>query len=116
MICGTTARTMCYADHALFKRLLSVPIQTLKRKCVRGVVPVEKLLAANPWSQFTWIEGSNRPIRQFDSIELLSLLEHFKSHWGGVPVAVLAAKVFLWSACRKSEVAGLTWSSLRLVG
>ena len=80
----------------------------LKRKCVRGVVPVEKLLTANPWSQFTWIEGSNRPIRQFDRMELLSLLEYFESQWGGVPVAVLAAKVFLWSACRKSEVAGLT--------
>jgi integrase len=88
----------------------------LKRKCVRGVVPVEKLLVANPWSQFTWIEGSNRPIRQFDGMELVSLLEYFESQWGGVPVAVLAAKVFLWSACRKSEVAGLIWDSFRPVG
>ena len=87
----------------------------LKRKCVRGVVPVDKLLTANPWSQFTWIEGSNRPIRQFDGIELLSLLDYFESHWSGVPVGALAAKVFLWSACRKLEVAGLTWDSFRPV-
>ncbi len=32
-----------------------------------------------------------------------------------MPVAALATKVFLWSCCRKLEVAGLTWDSLRLV-
>ena len=31
-------------------------------------------------------------------------------------MGVLAAKVFLWSACRKLEVAGLTWDSFRPVG
>ena len=49
----------------------------LKRKCVRGVVAQEKLLTGNPWSQFTWIEGRKRPIRQFDGDELLSLIDYF---------------------------------------
>lgn len=88
----------------------------LKRKCVRGVVPTEKLLTSNPWSQFTWIEGSRRPIRQFDGDELLSLLDYLETKWSGVSIATMAAKVFLWSGCRKSEVAGLTWDSLRLIG
>ena len=88
----------------------------LKRKCVRGVVDPSKLLKSNPWSQFTWIEGSRRPIRQFDGNELLSFMDHLAARWGGIPLAATAAKVFLWSGCRKSEVAGLTWDSLRLVG
>ena len=88
----------------------------LKRKCVRGVVEQNKLLESNPWSQFTWIEGSRRPIRQFDGDELLSFMDHLETQWNGVSVATTAAKVFLWSGCRKSEVAGLIWDSLRLVG
>ena len=48
----------------------------LKRKCVRGVVDQSKLLKSNPWSQFTWIEGSRRPIRQFDGDELLSFMDY----------------------------------------
>jgi integrase len=88
----------------------------LKRKCVRGVVANEKLLTENPWTQFTWIEGRKRPIRQFDGVELLSLMDFFKTRLSGVPIAAAAAKVFLWSGCRKSEVAGLTWDSLRVVG
>lgn len=91
-------------------------LNALKRKCVRGVVAQEKLLTGNPWSQFTWIEGRKRPIRQFDGDELLSLIDYFKTNWSGVPVAAAAAKVFLWSGCRKIEVAGLTWNSLRTVG
>jgi len=27
------------------------------KKCVRGIVPDRKLLQANPWQKFTWIEG-----------------------------------------------------------
>ena len=88
----------------------------MKRKCVRGVIEQEKLLTENPWAQFTWIEGRRRPIRQFDGAELLSLMDYFKTHLSGVPIAAMAAKVFLWSGCRKSEVAGLTWDSLRIVG
>jgi integrase len=80
------------------------------------VVDAEKLLTSNPWNQFTWIEGTKRPIRQFDGSELLSLLDHLETKWGGVPIAATAAKVFLWSGCRKLEIAGLLWDSLRLVG
>jgi hypothetical protein len=86
------------------------------KKCIRGVVAEAKLLTANPWTQFPWIEGTTSPIRQFDGEELLSFLDFLETTWGAVPVAGLAARVFLWSCCRKLEVAGLTWSSLRLVG
>ena len=88
----------------------------LKRKCVRGVIDEQKLLTSNPWNQFTWIEGKDRPIRQFDSDELLSFLAFLESTWGGISVGIVAAKVFVWSGCRKLEVASLTWTSLRIVG
>jgi hypothetical protein len=88
----------------------------LKRKCVRGVVGEGKLLTGNPWSQFTWIEGRKRPLRQFDGDELLSLLNYLETQWGGVPVGAAAAKVFLWSACRKLEIVTLRWDALRKVG
>ena len=42
------------------------------RKWVRGVVDEQKLLTDNPWKQFTWIDGTRKPIRQFDAAELLS--------------------------------------------
>jgi len=86
------------------------------RKCVRGVVPAEKLLTENPWMQFTWIEGEERPIRQFDSDELLSLLDHFEREWAGMSVAILLSKVCLWSQCRRMEVTNLTWQQLKVVG
>jgi hypothetical protein len=86
------------------------------KKCIRGVVEEAKLLSANPWTQFPWIEGTSSPIRQFDGEELLALLGYLETTWAAVPVAALAAKLFLWSCCRKLEVAGLTWGSLRLVG
>lgn len=86
------------------------------KKCVRGVVKEAKLLASNPWIQFTWIEGKARPIRQFDNSELLSLLDYLETDWASVSVAAVAAKVFLWSCCRKSEVASLTWDAARIVG
>jgi integrase len=86
------------------------------KKCVRGVVDERKLLTMNPWTQFTWIEGSKPAIRQFDGQELLGLLTFMEEVWKDVPVASAALKVFLWSGCRKSEVAGLTWDSLRVIG
>ncbi|HTU20215.1 MAG TPA: hypothetical protein VMG10_19275 [Gemmataceae bacterium] len=86
------------------------------RKCVRGVVAGEKLLTENPWTQFTWIEGNARPIRQFDREELLSLLDHLETRWAGVSVALLFAKVCLWSQCRRTEVTTLRWDQLRIVG
>jgi integrase len=86
------------------------------RKCIRGVVDEQKLLEANPWARFSWlVEGTERPVRQFDAEELLSLLSFLDDSWGVVSVGSAAAKVFLWSACRREEVAGLTWDALRRV-
>jgi len=87
-----------------------------KRKCVRGIVDEKKLLTANPWSQFPWIEGKQRPIRQFDGGELLAFLAYFEGNWAGITVAPALAKVFLWSSCRRLEAATLTWQQLRIVG
>jgi hypothetical protein len=86
------------------------------KKCIRGVVDERKLLADNPWKQFPWIEGFDRPIRQFDAAELLGLLDHLEAKWAGVTVACLLAKVLLWSSCRRSEAAALSWDQLRVVG
>lgn len=86
------------------------------KKCVRGVVPEERLLTDNPWKKFTWIEGRVPTIRQFDGDELVSFLDHLESRWAGVTVAPAVAKACLWSWGRKSEVMGLQWSSLRHVG
>lgn len=87
-----------------------------RRKCVRGVVDASKLLASNPWSQFSWVDGVQPPIRQFDSEELLSLLDYLETDWKEVPLGALAAKVFLWSSARKLEVASLQWSQVRTIG
>lgn len=86
------------------------------RKSVRGVVDEQKLLTENPWKQFTWIDGISKPIRQFDAVELLSLLDYLEGQWPGVTVVSAVAKVCLWSWCRRAEVMGLTWDSLRSVG
>jgi integrase len=86
------------------------------KKCVRGIVPESKLLSSNPWSQFDWIEGRQKPIRQLDAGEINSLLDYLEVQWSGVTVAPLLAKVYLWSACRQQEVAGLQWSSLKMSG
>jgi integrase len=86
------------------------------RKSVRGVLHESKLLNENPWKQFTWIEGAERPIRQFGGSELLSLLDHLEARWPDVTVAPLLAKVYLWSWARRIEVTGLRWSSLKIVG
>jgi len=86
------------------------------KKGVRGVVAPEKLLSENPWKQFTWIEGTERPLRQFDPTELLSILDYFEERWPIVTVAALVTKVFLWSWGRKSEVVGLRWDMLRQIG
>ena len=39
----------------------------------------DNLLTANRQPQFTWIEGGNRPIRQFGRVVPFSLLERFES-------------------------------------
>lgn len=86
------------------------------RKCVRGIVPESRLLSANPWNQFDWIEERERPLRQFDAGEIASLLDFFETNWTGVTIAVMLAKFFLWSSCRQQEAAGLRWSSMRRIG
>jgi integrase len=85
------------------------------KKCVRGVVPEAKLLTENPWAQFTWIEGTEKEIQHFDADELLGFLSYLEERWQGVPAALLATKVLLWSCCRKAEVAGLKWGAGRVL-
>ena len=86
------------------------------KKCVRQVVDEDKLLTENPWKQFTWIEGSDRAIRQFNAEELISLLDHLTTKWPVMTVATALAKTFLWSWGRRSEVVSLQWDQIRLVG
>jgi integrase len=86
------------------------------KKCVRSVVPDSKLLDSNPWNLFTWIEGFEKPVRQFDSSELLSFLDHLATIWPGVPVAQTLAKVFLWSRCRLEATTSLQWKAERSIG
>lgn len=83
------------------------------KKCVRGVVPPEKLLTVNPWRQFPWIEGIDKPIRQFDGKELVSILDYFAEYWGGITAATAAVKFALWSGSRLAEFTALGWGSLR---
>jgi integrase len=86
------------------------------RKCVRGVIDAAKLLTDNPWLHFTWLEGTDRPIRQLDADELVSVLDYFSRQWSCVAVATLLAKTLLWSWTRREEVTELRWASLRCVG
>jgi integrase len=86
------------------------------KKCVRGAVNTSRLLTSNPWHQFLWIEGVDRPIRQFSSDELLSILDYFEQKWEGITVALAATKVCFWSWFRLSEMAGLRWDNVRPVG
>jgi integrase len=82
----------------------------------RGVVSESKLLTENPWRNFTWIEGFQRKLRQFDNGELLSLLDYFDSTWLGVTFAPAFVKVMLWSWARRLEVSSLCWSHERRIG
>lgn len=86
------------------------------KKCVRGVVPEGKLLAENPWNQFTWIGGRKRPIRQFSHEELVGFLDFLKTRWSGVTAGSALAKMFLWSRCRLSALTSLRWEVYRPVG
>ena len=86
------------------------------KKCVRGVVPEPKLLEENPWRNFTWIEGSDKKLRQFDHSELLSLLDYFETKWPSVAFAPAFVKVMLWSWARRLEVSSLRWIDERKVG
>jgi hypothetical protein len=86
------------------------------KKCVRGVVPAEKLLTQNPWRQFTWIEPTDKPIRQFDGEELVSILDYFATTWGGITAATAAVKFAVWSGSRLAEFTALHWDACRQFG
>ena len=86
------------------------------QKCVRSVVPNEKLLSENPWKQFSWVEERKRTKRRFDQQELLSLLEYFEQNWPGLPFAPAFLKVCLWSWGRREEISSLKWEQVREIG
>lgn len=83
------------------------------KKCVRGVVEDSKLLETNPWRHFTWIEGKDKELRQFDHDELLAILDYFAKEWPGLRFAPAFVKLSLWSWARRLEVSGLKWSDER---
>jgi integrase len=85
------------------------------KRCVRGVVDASKLFDGNPWNEFPWIDGKDKPVRQFDAGELLGFLDYLEREWTGVTIGTLLAKVYLWSAGRQEEVTGLRWSQHREV-
>ena len=85
------------------------------RKCVRGVVPPERLLTSNPWQRFTWIEPPKKKIEQFQGDDLLKLLHHFRKTWPGVTAAEAMLKLYVWSWARREQIAGLRWTDLRVV-
>lgn len=85
------------------------------KKCVRGVVDDLKLLETNPWRNFTWIEGKDKELRQFDQTELTAILDYFESTWPHLRFAPAFVKLTLWSWARKQEVSSLRWSDLRRV-
>ena len=86
------------------------------QKCVRGVVPSEKLLTSNPWHQFTSIKPREREKRRLTHEELMSLLDYFEKAWPGLTFAPAFVKVLLWSWGRREEISSLQWSQLREVG
>jgi len=80
------------------------------KKCVRGVVPSERLLEANPFEQVQWVEPDPKPIRQFDGAELKALFR-----WrfiGGCPLLAMFAKVSLWACGRLKEMTEVRWDWL----
>ena len=40
-----------------------------------GLVTQSRLLTANPWGQFSWVEAAEKGLRQFDERELLAFLD-----------------------------------------
>ena len=106
-----TVRKWIVALQAAFDRAN----RNARKKCVRGVVSESKLLTDNPWTQFTWIKGTQKPIRHFDLDELRGLIEWFAAEWSSVSVAQAFIKVSLWSWARRSEVSNLKWSDERRI-
>jgi hypothetical protein len=110
-ITAATVKKWLITLHGAFERVND----NAGRKCVRGVVPPERLLRSNPWQRFTWIEPPKKKIEQFQSDDLLKLLLHFRTAWPGVTAAEAMLKVFVWSWARREQVAGLKWDDLRVV-
>lgn len=88
---------------------------TAGKKCVRGVVPQEKLLARNPWNEFTWIPKPRTKPRRFNQRELLELIDYFRTTWPGVTAAELMLQVFVWSWARRREVSAIKFEDIRTV-
>jgi integrase len=96
------------------------------KKCIRVIknpdgtltnLSPEKLLIENPWHQFTWIKRSGLgDQRHLDPNELLLMLDELGEKWPTVTVATLVVKVAIWSACRKEELASLSWNGLKTIG
>jgi len=86
------------------------------KKCIRSVVPENKLLSVNPWREFSWVERRSRPIRQFTEEELLGVLDYFEVKFAGVTAALTLVKTFLWSWGRRIEVVNLRWENHHSVG
>jgi integrase len=105
---------------AKWSRALQAAFQRANRnagkKCVRGIVSNDKLLVENPWMQFTWLDGEEKQLRQYDSDELLGLLDWIDARWPGVTAASALAKILIWSQCRRTEAVSLTWKQLRTIG
>lgn len=86
------------------------------KKCIRNVVPEGKLLRKNPWDEIVWITDKSTPVpRQFSPDELVSFLDYLEHSFGNVTCAAAAAKVFFWSCARRTEIAELKWSELRMI-
>jgi integrase len=85
------------------------------KKCVRGIVLQEKLLASNPWNEFTWIPKPRAKPRKFNQQELLELIAYFRTTWPGVTAAELMLKLFVWSWARRREVSAVKFEDIRIV-
>ncbi|WP_254509034.1 hypothetical protein [Anatilimnocola floriformis] len=86
------------------------------RKCVRGVVPTEKLLQSNPWRKYNPIVAAEKPKRHLSNEELLSIIDFLEGEWAGIAVAAAAVKTCLWSWTRLSEFTNLSWDDSRPIG
>jgi integrase len=119
---GKKEKVECIRPNTVLKwsRSLQAAFQranrTAGKRCVRGVVNESKLLTSNPWMEFTWIDGTEPTKRRFDNEELLSVLVYFETTWASIQVAASFVKVSLWTGARRSEVAGLRWENIRIVG
>ena len=80
------------------------------KKCVRGVVPPERLLEFNPFEQIQWVEPDEKAIRQFSPDELKAFFTY--KYLGGCPLVCLFAKASIWGCGRLEEMTELRWDWL----